>query len=58
MSAIAKAGRVDVRYSLSFAEMADAVAARAVPGDVVLTLGAGDIYKAGELLLEKLGRGA
>jgi UDP-N-acetylmuramate--alanine ligase len=57
VSAIAKAGRVEAHYAPSFAAMAEEVAKRAVPGDVVLTLGAGDIYKAGELLLERLGRG-
>ncbi len=38
-------------------DMVEAVANRAGSGDVVLTLGAGDIYKAGERLLERLGRG-
>jgi UDP-N-acetylmuramate--alanine ligase len=57
VSVIARAGRVDVHYAASFADMVEAVANRAGSGDVVLTLGAGDIYKAGELLLERLGRG-
>ena len=56
VSAIKKTGRVDVHYTGSFDEMVDAVAKRAASGDVVLTLGAGDIYKAGERLLERLGR--
>ncbi|MBP2681735.1 MAG: UDP-N-acetylmuramate--L-alanine ligase, partial [Candidatus Krumholzibacteriota bacterium] len=57
VSSIAKTGRADVHYASSFAEMVEAVAKRVESGDVVLTLGAGDIYKAGELLLERLGLG-
>ena len=39
-------------------KLADAVIARLVPGDVVLTLGAGDIWKIGETILERLSGGA
>jgi UDP-N-acetylmuramate--alanine ligase len=35
--------------------LVDAVVARLAPGDVVLTLGAGDVWKAGEEILQRLG---
>jgi UDP-N-acetylmuramate--alanine ligase len=57
VSAIKRLGRVEATYSGSFEAMVDALANRAVSGDVVLTLGAGDIYKAGERLLERINRG-
>ena len=47
-------GRVDVRYAKSFEEMTDEIAARVRDGDMVITMGAGDIYKAGDMLLKKL----
>ncbi len=39
-------------------KLADAVVARLAPGDVVLTLGAGDIWKVGETILERILGGA
>jgi UDP-N-acetylmuramate--alanine ligase len=50
-------GSVDIRYTPDFDVMTDEVAAMARPGDLVVTMGAGDIYRAGELLLQKLGAG-
>ncbi|MCK4775262.1 MAG: UDP-N-acetylmuramate--L-alanine ligase, partial [Candidatus Krumholzibacteria bacterium] len=47
-------GRVDVRYAKSFENMTDEIAARVRDGDMVITMGAGDIYKAGDMLLKKL----
>ena len=47
-------GRVDVRYAKSFEEMTDEISARVRDGDMVITMGAGDIYKAGDMLLKKL----
>lgn len=47
-------GRVNVRYAKSFENMTDEVAARVRDGDMVITMGAGDIYKAGDMLLKKL----
>ena len=44
---------VSVRYLPSFNEIADFVAKNASPGDIVLTMGAGDVYKVGDILLEK-----
>ena len=38
---------------MSFDAIADYVSENADPGDLVLTMGAGDIYKVGELILEK-----
>lgn len=38
--------------------LAEAVLARVAPGDVVVTLGAGDIWKVGEAILEALVKGA
>ena len=37
----------------TFEEIADFVYKNAQPGDLVITMGAGDIYKAGEMILEK-----
>ena len=36
-----------------FDAMAEFVCNNTSPGDIVLTMGAGDIYKVGELILEK-----
>ena len=36
-----------------FEEIADYVRKNAIKGDMVITMGAGDIYKVGELLLEE-----
>ncbi|MDR3242988.1 MAG: UDP-N-acetylmuramate--L-alanine ligase [Clostridiales Family XIII bacterium] len=41
-------------YFESFEEIASFVLNNAEPGDLVLTMGAGDIYKAGELILENM----
>lgn len=57
VSSIRKLGRTEVVYAPAFDDMVAAVLGRAVPGDVVLTLGAGDIFRAGERLLERLERG-
>ncbi len=40
-------------YFKSFEDIADFVYNNAEPGDLVLTMGAGDIYKVGEMILEK-----
>ncbi|MBO4861350.1 MAG: UDP-N-acetylmuramate--L-alanine ligase [Firmicutes bacterium] len=42
-----------VRFIDDFRDMADYVLDNAVPGDVVITMGAGDIYHVGELMLGK-----
>ena len=42
----------DVAYAPGFEEIAAYVAENAVRGDLVLTMGAGDIYKVGEMILE------
>ena len=43
----------EVLFFETFEEIADYVRANAEAGDMVLTMGAGDIYKVGEMLLEK-----
>jgi len=43
----------DVQYFATFDEIADYVVANAKSGDVVITMGAGDINRAAELILEK-----
>jgi len=48
------AGAAHVAYAPSAAEAASAAAAEAQPGDVVLTLGAGDVWKLGDEILERL----
>jgi UDP-N-acetylmuramate--alanine ligase len=47
------AGRA--RYASSFAEAAQATASSASPGDLVLTLGAGNVSQIGPMVLERLG---
>ncbi|MDR0876073.1 MAG: UDP-N-acetylmuramate--L-alanine ligase [Clostridiales Family XIII bacterium] len=42
----------EVWFLETFEEISDFVLANARPGDLVITMGAGDIYKAGELILE------
>ncbi|MBR6473520.1 MAG: UDP-N-acetylmuramate--L-alanine ligase [Firmicutes bacterium] len=43
---------MDVTYIDNFEDMADYIRANAKKGDMVITMGAGDIYKVGDLLLE------
>ena len=43
----------EVLFMESFDAIADYVDRNAQPGDMVITMGAGDIYKVGEMLLEK-----
>ena len=43
----------DVLFMEDFAAIADYVDSQAQRGDMVITMGAGDIYKVGEMLLEK-----
>jgi UDP-N-acetylmuramate--alanine ligase len=52
-SRIQQAGR-DARYAPTFDEAADAVAATAQEGDMVLTLGAGSVSQLGAMILQKL----
>lgn len=47
--------RTSVEHAPSVEQMLDRVMAELKPGDLVITMGAGDIYKAGEKLLERLG---
>ena len=46
----------DVYFLPDFASMAEFVCNNTSPGDIVITMGAGDIYKVGELILEKAGK--
>jgi UDP-N-acetylmuramate--alanine ligase len=47
-------GAIAVRYTPDFDVMTDELVKQIRPGDMVITMGAGDIYRAGELLLQKL----
>jgi UDP-N-acetylmuramate--alanine ligase len=47
-------GHKEVRYVASFAEAAQNAASSAQPGDMILTLGAGNVSHLGPLILEKL----
>ncbi len=51
---IAEAGNVSVRYAPSFANAVASVTALARPGDMVLTLGAGNVSQLGGMILELL----
>ena len=52
---ISEAGGRQARYVPSFAEAAETVAEAAKEGDMVLTLGAGNVSHVGPMILEKLG---
>jgi UDP-N-acetylmuramate--alanine ligase len=47
-------GHKKVLYLVSFGEVVDYLCSEAKPGDTVISLGAGDVYRAGEEFLEKL----
>jgi UDP-N-acetylmuramate--alanine ligase len=51
---IRKRGSTDVIFPRSREEALDLLVAEIKYGDVLLTLGAGDVWKFGELVLEKL----
>jgi UDP-N-acetylmuramate--alanine ligase len=53
-SRIVAAGKKDVTYAPSFADVVAAVASIARSGDMVLTLGAGSVSQVGPMILEKL----
>jgi UDP-N-acetylmuramate--alanine ligase len=55
-TALEEHGHKDVTYCATVAELGAALAARAAEGDLVITLGAGDVWKAGQMLLEELGK--
>ncbi len=50
----ARAGHPDVRYVARREDVPDAILDNLRPGDLVLTIGAGDIYKTGHQILEAL----
>ena len=52
---ISEAGGVPARYVPSFSEAAEMVAEEAREGDMVLTLGAGNVAQVGPMILEKIG---
>ncbi len=54
VDSIKASSNVPVSYEHSFEEMSAAVLNVAKKGDMIITMGAGDIFKAGELLAEKL----
>ena len=43
----------EISYSPTLAEIAEKVAKEAKEGDLVITMGAGDIYKAGQMIMDK-----
>jgi UDP-N-acetylmuramate--alanine ligase len=51
---IQEASGQKVRYSPSFAEVANSVSSEAEEGDMILTLGAGSVSQLGPLIIEKL----
>ena len=56
VSRIAASGGRDARYAPSFDEAVTCAASEAKPGDMVLTLGAGNVWQVGPRLLEELTR--
>jgi UDP-N-acetylmuramate--alanine ligase len=53
--AMKRKGHMEVALVSDKAQIVEQLAVKLAPGDIALTLGAGDIYKIGEALLEKLG---
>jgi UDP-N-acetylmuramate--alanine ligase len=53
---IQEVGEHEARYAASFADAAEAVAAAAQEGDMILTLGAGNVSQLGPMILERLQR--
>ncbi|ORC18912.1 UDP-N-acetylmuramate--L-alanine ligase [Rothia nasimurium] len=51
---ITEAGYSEVHYAKSAEEAVEAVVAAALPGDIVMTVGAGDVTSLGRVLVEKL----
>jgi UDP-N-acetylmuramate--alanine ligase len=51
---IKETGGHEARYAASFAEAAEAVVAQAQDGDMILTLGAGNVSQLGPMILERL----
>jgi UDP-N-acetylmuramate--alanine ligase len=51
---ILHAGHPAVRYTPAFDEAAQRVSAEAKEGDLILTLGAGNVYQVGPMILQKL----
>jgi len=51
---IQASGRQDVRYMSSFAEAAESAAASAGDGDMILMLGAGNVFQLGPMIMEAL----
>lgn len=51
-------GHLEVRYAGALEGAAQRIAEGSAPGDLIVTLGAGDIYKLGDELLAHLGAGA
>jgi len=54
---IRKQGHKDVIYIPGFPEIVSFLVEQSHPGDMVLTLGAGNVYQVGEMLLEALDKG-
>jgi UDP-N-acetylmuramate--alanine ligase len=52
-SAVSQAGHKDVRYVEDKNDLADFLTSVVKPGDVVMTLGAGDIWRFGERFMER-----
>jgi UDP-N-acetylmuramate--alanine ligase len=52
--ALRRQGHLEVAYVADKNDIVAQVAGKLRPGDVALTLGAGDIYKVGEALVEAL----
>jgi UDP-N-acetylmuramate--alanine ligase len=52
--AIKRKGHLDVKFIADKNDIVGQIAGELKPGDITLTLGAGDIYKVGEALVEKL----
>ncbi|HEX9146229.1 MAG TPA: UDP-N-acetylmuramate--L-alanine ligase [Candidatus Binatia bacterium] len=52
--AIKRNGRVDVEFIADKTQIAERLRGKLVPRDIALTLGAGDIYKVGEALVDAL----
>lgn len=54
---VRQSGKVNVEYVPSFAGAVQAVLSRAKPGDLILTLGAGNVHQLGPMILDRVAAG-
>jgi UDP-N-acetylmuramate--alanine ligase len=54
---VRQSGKVNVEYVSSFASAVQAILSQAKPGDLILTLGAGNVHQLGPMILDRVAAG-